>query len=81
MGRTATVKFIVSVVKGPDPMAGSFQNVAMENIEAKPNKDVEVFRSNLFHSLVWEAMNEFPSYRFYFERFDSREEILAIDFG
>ena len=58
MGRPATVELIVSMVIGPNTVTGSFQDVAVKDIEAESNEDVEILRPNFFQGIGGEPMNK-----------------------
>src|SRR5271155_1236860 len=81
MGRAAAVELIVSVVIRPNPVTGSFQDLAAREIESKSNQNIEILGSDLLHGIRGKAMDQLFSYRFHVEHFDSGKQTPAVDRG
>src|SRR5258706_10293664 len=81
MGGAASVEFIVSMVIRPNSVMGGFQDVALEDIEAESNKDIEILRPNFLQGISREAMNKLLSLRLHFERLYAGKEFPAIHPG
>src|SRR5258706_2286763 len=79
MRRAAAVELIVSVVIRPDTVAGSFQNVAVENIEAESNENIEILGANFLKGIGREVMDKLFSDRLNLDAFDCRKHVPHID--
>ena len=51
----------------------SLQNATMKNVEAKPQQDVKILRTELFQSNVWKTLNEVFPYGLNLNAIDTRE--------
>ena len=74
----APIKVVVAVVVRPDSVACRLQNVAMENVEAKPDQDIEIFRPHLLQRVFGELMNELFAYRFDLDAFNTCQQVGTV---